>query len=402
MNAIRWGADSLVSSWKTVVRVATTANGTLATAFENGDTVDGITIATGDRILLKNQTSGAENGIYTINASGAPTRATDSDTGSELVGAVVFVSVGTVNAKSIWTCTTPATITIDSTATVWAQVWTDAFPAQLTSTYSSGYSWKRRVLAAGVYADASPSVTGTNNAFEVSANTSLASGTNVMMWYVPIAGQYEFSASNVQDEGTSATPRPTLNFIGANVTVTDDSGNNRTNVTIAGGTITSTGPGWLQGLRTTDCLALIVVSASGLSNDIDTTQIVPLGYSASTWTSAGLTPAVFNYDGGSGTVVLGFTTDFFPYLTINGIYLTYDGAGIEDGVAFIDFTGGPRNGMGTTGTPEDDCGGNWFKVRIGCSCCQDVDTITATGDGTWVATCTEIDVECYGVGGAGG
>ena len=54
------------------VRVATTANGTLSSAFANGQTVDGVTLATNDRILLKNQSTGSENGIYTVNASGAP------------------------------------------------------------------------------------------------------------------------------------------------------------------------------------------------------------------------------------------------------------------------------------------------------------------------------------------
>jgi hypothetical protein len=72
--------------WKDAVRVATTTNGTLASAFANGQTVDGITLVTGNRILIKNQSSGAENGIYTVNASGAPTRALDADTGTELSG----------------------------------------------------------------------------------------------------------------------------------------------------------------------------------------------------------------------------------------------------------------------------------------------------------------------------
>src|SRR5688500_804482 len=67
-------------AWKSpAARVATTTNGTLATAFANGQTIDGVTLVTGDRILLKNQTTQSENGIYTVNASGAPTRATDAD-----------------------------------------------------------------------------------------------------------------------------------------------------------------------------------------------------------------------------------------------------------------------------------------------------------------------------------
>ena len=96
--------NSLFDS-KGSVRVATTANGTLATAFANGQTVDGVTLATGDRILLRAQSTAAENGIYTVNASGAPTRATDMDAWAEVPGALVIVEEGTANADTIWLCT---------------------------------------------------------------------------------------------------------------------------------------------------------------------------------------------------------------------------------------------------------------------------------------------------------
>lgn len=109
-------------SWKQAVRAASTAAVTLATAFENGDTIDGVTLATGDRILIKNQSSGSENGIYTVNASGAPTRATDADAGAELVNASVYVSEGTANADTQWTCTTNAPITVGSTSLAFAQL----------------------------------------------------------------------------------------------------------------------------------------------------------------------------------------------------------------------------------------------------------------------------------------
>lgn len=107
--------------WKESVRVATTANGALASAFANGQTVDGVTLVTGDRILIKNQTTGSENGIYIVNASGAPTRATDADTGAEILQAAVWVQEGTTNADSGWVCTTNAPITINSTALAFSQ-----------------------------------------------------------------------------------------------------------------------------------------------------------------------------------------------------------------------------------------------------------------------------------------
>lgn len=109
-------------SWKQAVRAATTAALTLATDLENGDTLDGVTLSTGDRVLVKDQSSGAENGIYIVAATGAPARASDANSGAELVNASVYVSEGTANADTQWTCTTNATITVGSTALAWAQL----------------------------------------------------------------------------------------------------------------------------------------------------------------------------------------------------------------------------------------------------------------------------------------
>ena len=103
-------------SWKNEVRAATTGNAPLASAYANGATLDGVVLATGDRILLKDQTPASENGIYTVNVSGAPTRATDADTGEELCGCAVFVSNGTTNVSTRWVCNTPGVIVPGTTA----------------------------------------------------------------------------------------------------------------------------------------------------------------------------------------------------------------------------------------------------------------------------------------------
>lgn len=109
--------------WKAPVRAATTANGTLATAFANGQSVDGVTLATNDRILLKNQSAGAENGIYTVNSSGAPTRAVDADTTGDLApGTAVSVIEGTANADKVYMITSDAAITIGTTSQTWGQL----------------------------------------------------------------------------------------------------------------------------------------------------------------------------------------------------------------------------------------------------------------------------------------
>lgn len=107
--------------WKAVVRLASTANATLATAFENGDSLDGKTLATGDRILIWKQTTTEENGIYVVNASGAPTRAGDWNAAGDLArGGVVFVSTGDKYGGYIFTAR-ELTITPGSTGVVWFQ-----------------------------------------------------------------------------------------------------------------------------------------------------------------------------------------------------------------------------------------------------------------------------------------
>ena len=90
---------------KDSVVATTTANGTLSSAFANGQSIDGVTLQTGDRILIKNQSTASQNGIYNVQASGAPSRTTDMGTGSNAAGAFVFVEEGTTNAENGFTCT---------------------------------------------------------------------------------------------------------------------------------------------------------------------------------------------------------------------------------------------------------------------------------------------------------
>ena len=117
VDAARSGLDV-----KDSVRVATTAPVLLASGLENGDTVDGVTLATGDRVLVKDQSTASENGIYVVQASGAAVRATDADTSAEVTsGMFTFVAEGTVNADSGWVLSTNDTITLGTTALTFAQ-----------------------------------------------------------------------------------------------------------------------------------------------------------------------------------------------------------------------------------------------------------------------------------------
>ena len=108
--------------WKASVRAATTANVTLASDLENGDVLDGVTLATGNRVLVKNQSTGSENGIYVVASSGAPTRSTDCDIAAELTSNfAVFVEEGTLNADQGYVLTNDGAITVGTTALTFTQ-----------------------------------------------------------------------------------------------------------------------------------------------------------------------------------------------------------------------------------------------------------------------------------------
>jgi hypothetical protein len=117
VDAARSGLDV-----KQSVRVATTGPVTIANQLEAGDTIDGETLVAGDRVLVKDQSTASENGIYVVQASGAAVRATDFDSSDEVsAGAFTFVEEGTDNADSGWVVITDGSITVGSTAINWAQ-----------------------------------------------------------------------------------------------------------------------------------------------------------------------------------------------------------------------------------------------------------------------------------------
>ena len=115
VDATKMGLDV-----KDSVRVATTANLTLTAP---GATIDGVAMTSGDRVLVKDQTTGSQNGLYVWNGSAvAMTRSTDADVSSEVTaGMFVFVEEGATNADSGWVLTTNNPITLDTTALSFTQ-----------------------------------------------------------------------------------------------------------------------------------------------------------------------------------------------------------------------------------------------------------------------------------------
>ena len=116
--------DNLVTGLRTrvIARAASTANVAIATALENGDVLDGVTLATGNRVLLKDQTTTSQNGLYTVVASGAASRDTEFDIISEIAGQLILVSEGTAHGDELFLCTTDASATLGSSAISYTQV----------------------------------------------------------------------------------------------------------------------------------------------------------------------------------------------------------------------------------------------------------------------------------------
>jgi hypothetical protein len=195
--------------WKASVRAATTANLDISSDLENGDTVDGVTLATGDRVLVKNQSTGSQNGIYIVAASGAASRSTDCDTGAELTASfAVFVEEGTTNADSGYTLTNDGAVTVGTTALTFTQ-----FTGLGQVTAGDGLSKTGNTL--NVNAGTGISISG-----DAVTNTGVLSITGTANQITASASTGAITLSGPQDLHSAATPSFSGVTVGS-VTLTD-------------------------------------------------------------------------------------------------------------------------------------------------------------------------------------
>lgn len=147
VDAARQGLDV-----KQSVRVATTGAINLSSDLQAGDVIDGVTLVAGDRVLVKNQSTALENGIYVAVASGAASRSSDAngtaDTGELKPGTFTFVEEGTTNSDKGFVVSTNGTITIDTTAIAWTQ-----FSGAGSFTAGDGLSQNGNTINVNVVAD---------------------------------------------------------------------------------------------------------------------------------------------------------------------------------------------------------------------------------------------------------
>jgi hypothetical protein len=156
---------------KASVRAASTGNVVVASGLTTGTVIDGVTLATGDRVLLKNQTTASENGIYVVAASGAASRSSDananSGTGASALnpGSFVFVEQGTTNAATAWVLGTQGPITVGTTALAFSQVgsstaYTAGNGLSLVGSQFAVVGTTNRIVSSGSGVDISPNYIG--------------------------------------------------------------------------------------------------------------------------------------------------------------------------------------------------------------------------------------------------
>jgi len=118
VDTIKQGSIDIKDS----VRLASTANIAIGSALTNGSTIDGATAATGNRVLLKNQSDASENGIYVVVGSGTASRSTDANSSALVTnGMYTFVSEGSVSNATGYVLTTVDPINLDTTNLTFTQ-----------------------------------------------------------------------------------------------------------------------------------------------------------------------------------------------------------------------------------------------------------------------------------------
>ena len=193
---------------KESVRAATTGNITLSAA----QTIDGVAVVAGERVLVKDQSTASGNGIYVV-AAGAWSRATDADTSAKVTaGMFTFVAEGTVNADSGWVLTTNDVITLNTTS--------------LTFTQFSGAG--QIVAGSGLTKTGNTLDVGTANAARIVVNAD-----SIDLATAGTAGTYKSVTTDAYGRVTAGTNPTTLSGYG----ITDAQGLDATLTALAGVTV---------------------------------------------------------------------------------------------------------------------------------------------------------------------
>jgi len=206
------------SNFKKSVKVATTANITLSGV----QTIDGISVVAGDRVLVKDQTTASQNGIYIVNAS-TWTRSVAAGGANEIDSAVVGVDQGTTNGGRFFTNTFKTTDTVGTTAMPWYEVATTSSTVSSANTLATARTVQTNLgsTASASFngsADITPGVTGTlpvsNGGTGATTLTGLVKGNGTSAMSVAVAGtDYVVPSGSITGNAGTATTLQTARTI---------------------------------------------------------------------------------------------------------------------------------------------------------------------------------------------
>jgi hypothetical protein len=242
---------------KAACSAGTTANITLSGL----QTIDGYSVTAGQRVLVKNQTASAENGIYVASAS-AWTRATDMDTWAEVPGAYTVLLNGTSNADTGWVCTASANGTIGVTAMPWVQ-----FSGSATYFAGTGLT-----LASNTF---SITNTGVTAASVGSASKTLTATVNAQGQLTALADTNIAISASQTTSGTFSSSLLSGSYTGITGVGTLTAGTwNASTIGVAyGGTGATTLTGYVKGGGTSAFTASTTVPTTDLSGTITNAQL---------------------------------------------------------------------------------------------------------------------------------
>jgi hypothetical protein len=284
-------------SWKQPVLCATTANISLTGL----QTLDGVTVAAGDRVLVKNQGTQSQNGIYLASAT-AWSRAPDADTWNDLISAICFVESGSTLAGSAWYCPAQPGGTIGTTAVTWSNFSVAANYSAGTGLTLSSYvfSITNTGVTAAAYGSASKTLTATVNA---QGQLTVLAATDIAIANTQVSGLGTMSTQNANS----------VTITGGSINGTAIGGS--TAAAVTGTTITANTQFTGAGTGLTGTASALSIGGSAGSATTATNLAGGAGGSIPYQSSAGVTAMLAT---GTGVLVGGATPSYSTTPTLTG------------------------------------------------------------------------------------